>query len=174
MQSSLPLNDQVKRTIALIISSGYQLDPEGLVYLRNLAKDKKIEDWIKTVINSLSDLDEKPLFITKKILAENVDNTPTTETSVHGIASVGEPFRAYAREIKSEIEVLEDVVTTNSLPRPLDNFLELFKDRFNKIEKILKKRLDARDAVSINVALESSQKAKVKTIGIVMEKREKG
>ena len=172
MQSSLPLNEQVKRTIALIISSGYQLDPEGLVYLQNLAKDKKIEDWIKTVINSLSDLDEKPLFITKKILEENVDNTPTTETSVHGIASVGEPFRAYAREIKSEIEVLEDVVTTDSLPRTLDNFLELFKDRFNKIEKILKKRLDARDAVSINVALESSQKAKVKTIGIVMEKRE--
>ena len=67
MQSSIPLNEQVKRTIALIISSGYQLDPEGLVYLRNLAKDKKIEDWIKTVINSLSDLDEKPLFITKKI-----------------------------------------------------------------------------------------------------------
>jgi len=172
MQSSLPVNEQLKRTIALIISSGYQLDPEGLVYIQNLAKDKKIEDWIKTVISSLSDLEEKPLFITKKILEENIDNASTTKASVSSIASAGETFRAYAKEINSEIDVLEDIVTTYSSPRTLDNFLELFKDRFNKIEKILKKRLDARDAVTLNVALEAPQKSKIKTIGIVMEKRE--
>ncbi len=172
MQSSLSVNEKVKRTIALIISSGYQLDPEGLVYLQNLAKDKKIEDWVKTVISRLSNLEEKPLFITKKILAENVDIALTTENSDHKISSIGRPFRAYAKEINSEIDVLDDVPTMYSSPKKINNFLELFKDRFNKIEKILKKRLDVRGAVTINVALKASQKSKVKIIGIVMEKRE--
>ncbi len=133
MQSSLSVNEKVKRTIALIISSGYQLDPEGLVYLQNLAKDKKIEDWVKTVISRLSNLEEKPLFITKKILAENVDIALTTENSDHKISSIGRPFRAYAKEINSEIDALDDVPTMYSSPKKINNFLELFKDRFNKI-----------------------------------------
>ena len=133
MQSSLPINEQVKRTIALIISSGYQLDPEGLVYLQNFAKDKKIEDWIKTVISNLSDQEEKPLLITKEILEENVDSASTTEASVRKISSSGESFRAYAKEINSEIDMSEEVVTTYNSSRTLDNLLELFKYRFNKI-----------------------------------------
>jgi DNA polymerase II small subunit len=173
MQRSSPVNEQVKRTIALIISSGYQLEPEGLIYLQNLAKDKKIEDWIKTVIRKLSDLEEKPLFITKQILEENIDNTTTTDASVSNRANVGELFHPYAKEISSEIEVLEDEITINRSPRTLDTFSDLFKDRFTKIEKIFKKRLDARDAITINRALEASQNSKVKTIGIVMEKRER-
>ena len=172
MQSSRSVNEQVKRTIGLIISSGYQLDPEGLVYLQNLAKNKKIEEWIKAVISNLSNLEEKPLFITKKILVDNAENALTIENSVRRIVSIGESFHAYAKEINSEIDVLEDVATTHSSPRTLNNYLELFRDRFNKIEKILKKRLDVRDAVNINVALKASQKSKVKTIGIVTEKRQ--
>ena len=35
-------NDQIKRMLAHILSSGYQLDPEGLVYLQNIAKEEKV------------------------------------------------------------------------------------------------------------------------------------
>ncbi|MHA2313722.1 MAG: DNA-directed DNA polymerase II small subunit [Candidatus Hermodarchaeia archaeon] len=172
MEDRRSTKEQLKGTIATIISSGYQLDPEGLIYLQKLSKEKKIDAVIKTIISRLSALEEKPLFITKKMLEETMDTALTTKSPVTRIVRGGEPFHAYAKEIDSEIAVLEEKITLDNSPRPLDNYLELFKDRYNKIEKIFKKRLDSRDAVTIKSALDSPQNTKVKTIGMVTEKRE--
>jgi len=51
--------------------------------------------------------------------------------------------------------------------------LNYFRNRFSKIERILRERTDVKDAISINAALKAPLKSKVKIIGIVIDKRER-
>ena len=172
MQRSQPVEQRLKKAIALIITSGYQLDPQALAFLRSLAQDREIEDRVKDTIDKASNLSERPLFITKEMLEEALGVPPKEEVTATVVEGVGEVFHPYAKEVDAEIEVLEGATERVSSAGTMEDFLEYFRDRFKKIERIFKERLDVRDAVSINAALEAPRNSKVKTIGIVMEKRE--
>jgi len=171
MQSSQPVEQRLKKAITLFIDSGYQVDPKVLTFLRLLAQDSKIEEYVKAVIDKASNSIERPLFITKEMLEETLGSPPREEVTVAVIEGVGKAFHPYAKEMDSEIEILEDVAERVSTSGTMVDFLEHFRDRFKKIERIFKERLDTRDVVSVNAALKVPRNSKVKTIGIVMEKR---
>ncbi|MCW4035332.1 MAG: DNA-directed DNA polymerase II small subunit, partial [Candidatus Bathyarchaeota archaeon] len=54
----------------------------------------------------------------------------------------------------------------------INEYLEYFQDRFDRLKKVLRKRLDVKDAVSITAALKLPVKTKVNVIGMVTEKIE--
>lgn len=163
MQNNQLVERRLKKAIALIIASGYQLDPKALAFLKSLVQHKEID--LKGIIDKVSNSPKKPLFITKEMLEENFGARAVIE-------STGKKFQPYAKEVNAEIEVLDDAKERVSSAGNLEDFLEYFRDRYKKIEKIFKARLDIRDAISINEALKAPRNSKVKTIGMITEKRE--
>ncbi len=55
-----------------------------------------------------------------------------------------------------------------------EGFMNYFQSRYDRLETILKRRVDVREAVAIEQALKFPVKTKLKTIGIVVEKRTRG
>lgn len=171
------MDEGIRRALMLAIESGFQLEQEAFALLREFGEAKDPEEAVKQVIEMIRGMPEEPLFITRTMLEEAVkgppekkpaEPTPQTTTGVGRAA-----FRPYAREIPSDIEVLEDPTEKISSTGDVENFLRYIRDRYSRIERILRQRLDVRDAVSIRDALNAAPNSEVKTIGIVTEKRER-
>jgi DNA polymerase II small subunit len=80
-------------------------------------------------------------------------------------------FKPLAAEVEPRIEVLQDVTGHSNTEGELEDFVRLFNDRYKRLSKILKKRVDLRETVPIgNVS--SYEDRSVKIIGIVSDKRE--
>ena len=81
-------------------------------------------------------------------------------------------FSAYAKDVDADVRVVEDPTEKLSGTGSVEVYLEYFRDRFNRIQRILRRRMDARDAVSISEALKAPVNSRVKVVGMVTEKRE--
>jgi len=81
-------------------------------------------------------------------------------------------FYPYAKYIPSELKILEDATGKLTSNGTLEEYTVLFQDRFKRIEKILRQRIDVRAATSIREALKSQPKTKLKIICMLTEKRD--
>jgi DNA polymerase II small subunit len=81
-------------------------------------------------------------------------------------------FYPYAKYVPSELKILEDVTGKLTSNGTLEEFATLFKDRYKRIEKILRQRIDVRASTPIREALKSQPKTKLTIIGMVTEKRD--
>ena len=77
-----------------------------------------------------------------------------------------------AAEHEGEVKLLDNIPAAAS--GDMEGFVEYFRSRFRKIERILRQRLDVRDAVTIGDALKMPLKSKMKVIGIVTNRRASG
>ena len=170
------ISNKLKQAVTIAISSGYQLDQEAFNILQVLSKTADVDKIIKRAIDQANKLPEHPLFITRQLIEDvakellpekEAAKPPPPVLTGKGL------FQPYAKEAESNIKIIEDPTATLSSTGNIDDFLQCFRDRFSKLEKLLRQRLDARDAVSISVALEAPPNTEVKTIGIVTETREK-
>jgi DNA polymerase II small subunit len=82
------------------------------------------------------------------------------------------PFHPFAKEVEANLNVLEDPSEKISSEGTIDNYLEYFRDRFRRMEKLLKQRIDVKSAASIIDALKSPPNSRLKIVGMVTEKRE--
>jgi DNA polymerase II small subunit len=82
------------------------------------------------------------------------------------------PFHPYAKEVKEDINIIDDPTTQLGTSGTIEDFLNYFKDRFKRTEKMLRHRIDVRSAMSIVDALRASPRTRLKIIGMVTEKRE--
>jgi len=134
----------------------------------------------------MADLQEKPFFI-DKVFLETLVQQPTA-TSIEPlpqqqqnavespvpkqISSVENAFYPYARDIKADINILDDSTGKLSSNGTLEEYLEYFQDRFKRIERLLRQRIDVKAATPILEALKSPAKTKLKIICMILEKRE--
>ena len=81
-------------------------------------------------------------------------------------------FYPYAKEIPSDLKILEDATGKLTSNGTLDEYVGLFQDRFKRIEKLLRSRMDVRAATPIAEALKSQPKTKMKIICMLTEKRD--
>jgi DNA polymerase II small subunit len=81
-------------------------------------------------------------------------------------------FYPYAKHIPSELKILDDATGKLTSNGTLEEYTALFQDRYKRIEKILRQRIDARAATPIREALKSQPKTKLKIIGMLTEKRD--
>ena len=81
-------------------------------------------------------------------------------------------FYPYAKHIPSELKIIEDATGKLTSNGTLDEYVVLFQDRFKRLERILRQRIDVRVATPISEALKSQPKTKLKIICMLTEKRE--
>ena len=81
-------------------------------------------------------------------------------------------FYPYAKYIPSELKILEDATDKLTSNGTLEEYTTLFRDRYKRIEKILRQRIDVRAATPIREALKSQPKTKLKIICMLIEKKD--
>lgn len=167
--------EKLRKTMMMAINAGYQIDEGSFSFLRTISETGSPEAIMKKTIERANAMPAKPLILTRDLLEEVADELfPKKEPELPQVIekTVKEAFHPYAKEIPGEVTVIEDPTPALSPDGSAQGFLECFLDRFKRTEKILRQRLDARAAISIQRALKSPQGTLVKVIGMVTEKRE--
>jgi len=147
-----------------VIEAGYQLSPEAYNFLLGIPNEtaEKIIEKALTKANSVTVND---FLIDQKFLFDLVEKPKATFIPFN-------EFKISAK--KSEISIK---IHNEEQPQPasdVEGFVNYFRSRFDRLEGILKRRVDLRDAISLSSTLKQPLKTKLKTIGIVTEKRMRG
>lgn len=179
LEDPAALSERLQKAVTCTIEAGYQLDSEAFTLLETLSRTEDPVALLEKIIKKMDELSQKPLFISRNSLEELI--TPVieeqTETTVAPspepfLESKREPFKPYAKEIDSDIKVLDDPTNTMCTIGSIEEYQEYFLDRFRRLQKFLRQRIDAKDATSISEALKAPANSKVKVIGMLTEKRE--
>ncbi|MEM3421025.1 MAG: DNA-directed DNA polymerase II small subunit [Candidatus Hadarchaeum sp.] len=169
------------------IEAEMQLTPEALEKLRS-NKDTDLDQ----VISALKGLESRPFLITGEVISEILEKqtrkmeevilpqvSPRTETvEKTKIAEKRAPelsyikFKPLAAEYEPKVRIIKDVTGQSYSEGELSDFVALFRDRYERVGSILKKRLDLNDAVPISSLRNLLDKQLVKVVGMVREKRE--
>ncbi|HDQ06756.1 MAG TPA: hypothetical protein ENN36_08580, partial [Candidatus Bathyarchaeota archaeon] len=133
---------------------------------------------MEEAVRKIKGLPQKPLFIDRGFLEaikketcaeEETLSSPVSQPTISGSRK---SFRPYAKDVEDEIKVILDPTDKICTTGSINEYLEYFHDRFERLKKILRKRMDTKSAVPISVALKSPTKSKVNIIGMVTEKIE--
>ncbi|TRO42915.1 DNA-directed DNA polymerase II small subunit [Candidatus Bathyarchaeota archaeon] len=170
--------ERIQKAVSFTISSGYQLDKEAFDFLNSSSKTEDPLYLMKEAIKKIRDMPQKPLFIDRVFLEtmkkeecckeEKVSNTNSFFTT----SELRKTFRPYAKDVEEEVKILNDPTKKVCTTGTLIEFLEYFQDRFERLKKILRKRMDVKNAIPISIALKSRKKSKINVIGMVREKIE--
>ena len=163
------MSEELKEALGRIIESGYQIGADGFEYLKTL-EISELQESVKNAIRAAEASPQGVLFFDKdflqKVREENQRPDPLR------FASRRPQIRPLAAEHEGEAKLLDNITADAS--GDMEGFVEYFRSRFRKIERILRQRLDVRDAVTIGDALKMPLRSKMKFIGIVASKRASG
>ncbi|MFQ5758741.1 MAG: DNA-directed DNA polymerase II small subunit [Candidatus Bathyarchaeia archaeon] len=174
------MSERLQRAVSLTIEAGYQLDKNAFDFLNSLSKTEDPIKLMEETIKKLETLPEKTLFIDENLLEEvakeafpkAIEERPPLAPPPHPFLEARKTFHAYAKDIEADIRIIEDPTNEICESGTLEEYLEYFQDRFKRIEKILRRRMDAKDASTISDALKAPVNSRVKIIGMITEKRE--
>jgi DNA polymerase II small subunit len=185
--------ERLQKAIQSAITAGYQIDAEAFEFLSTLSAEDDPTEVVSNALLRIENLEEKPFFIGKDFLEVGLHpskseieksvqqfvktefeliKTEHKEEAKFSIFAPTSPFRVSSKEIASQFEVIEDPTNKISSNGTMEEFLKYFQDRFRRLEKILRQRMDVKAATPISEALKSQPKTKIKIIGMVTEKRE--
>jgi DNA polymerase II small subunit len=177
------VQEKLHEAVSITLSAGFQLDKEAFQFLNTLAQTEDPTELIKETIKKLQTLPERPLYIARSHLEETTKTLspkaieepmyqplPTTQASQ--VQESKKTFQPYAKDTQSELEIIEDPTDKICATGTINEYIEYFRDRYEKLQKLLKQRIDTRDATTIKNALRTPPNTKVKIIGMISEKRE--
>lgn len=178
--------EKLQKAVALTVAAGYQLDKEAFDLLNAVAATEDPTQIVSRAIQKIETHKEKPLFINRSLLEELIkkpqptkehiiqplENTTQTLATMPQITEGKKPFHAYAKEVDANIKVIEDPSSKISTSGTIKDYLGCFRDRFKRTEKLLRQRIDVRNATSIIEAIKSPANTKLKIICMVTGKRE--
>lgn len=184
-------DERLQKAVELTIAAGYQLNKDAFEFLSTVAATEDPVRVMSKAIEKIEALKDKPLFIGKNFLEEIIKKPESTEGPIlqpqaENVTPLSIPsfeqtaqilegkkaFRPYANEIEASVNVIDDPGSKLSSGGTMGDYLEYFRDRFKRLEKLLRQRIDARGAASIIDALKSPANTKLKVIGMITEKRE--
>ena len=178
------MSEKLQKAVSHTIQAGYQLDSEAFLFLETLSKTEDPVALMEKLTMKVNEAEQKPLFISRNLIEEfmtqaakgptaKAEQLPSEPQPIPIFESRKEAFKPYAKEIDADIEVLEDPTSADMATLgSIEEYHEYFLDRFRRLQRFLRQRMDAKDATSITEALKAPLNAKVKVIGIVTEKRE--
>jgi len=174
LEEASTVSEKLQRAVSQMIAAGYQLDKEAFNFLDMLSQTEDPTKLTEEAIKRIEILTEKPLFIGKDFLEEIAKETlPKKELlPTPTITEAKKAFYPFAKDIEADVKVIEDPTDKISSTGSITEYLEYFQDRFKKLRRLLRQRMDVKDAVSISEALKTSTNSKVKVIAIITEKRE--
>jgi DNA polymerase II small subunit len=188
--------ERLQRAIETTMAAGYQIDREAFELLSAISATEDPNKVINRAILKMDELQEKPMFICRSFLegllnpadacaqesampviveqalSPAVEEQPVEPTDTWQNFNATSPYEAYAKSVDSKIEVIEDPTHKLTSNGSIEEYLEYFQDRFKRIEKLLRQRMDLKAATPIQEALKSQAKTKLKIIGMVTEKRD--
>jgi DNA polymerase II small subunit len=176
--------EKLQRAVAATIAAGYQLNSEAFELLSTVAVKDDPATIMSRALQRIEELEEKPVFIDKSFLEsllkplETVEEEPVQpqganlEPSEHQMTEGKSFFHPYARDVEANISIIEDPTGKLTSNGTIEEYLQYFQDRFKRIERLLRQRIDVKAATPISEALKSPAKTKLKIICMVTEKRE--
>lgn len=170
-------NEKLQKAVELAITSGYQLEKDAFEFLTTIATTTDPTEIMSKAMQKIENLKEKPLFICRTILEEFSKETKTAEEVIPTLEEVQaiegkSKFRPFAKEVDSSIKIIEDPSNKLNTGGTLEEYIGYFRDRFKRIEKLLRQRLDVRAAASIIDVLKAPANTRLKIICMITEKRE--
>src|SRR3990170_5952316 len=179
--------ENLQKALEITIAAGYQLSSEAFEFLSTTANTENPAELVNKALQRMEELSEKPLFIEKTFLQALLGDTETPDNKQvqiqPDIAETQQPtqkptpeaapiFQPYAKDVEADINVIEDPTGKLSSNGTIEDYLQYFQDRFKRIERLLRQRIDVKTATPILEALKSQPKTKLKIIGMISEKRE--
>ena len=177
--------EKLQKAVELTIEAGYQINKEAFEFLSTLAITQDPTEIMSKAIHKIEALKEKPLFIDRSFLEHLVESSepkkeiPTQlleeppQTLPESRITEGKmQFRPYAKEVEPNIKIIDDPAAKLSSNGTMEDYLQYFRDRFKRIEKLLRQRIDVKSAASIIDALKAPANTKLKIIGMITERRE--
>jgi len=177
--------EKLHKAVESTIAAGYQLDKEAFEFLGLVAATEDPAEIISKAIQKIEGLKEKPLFIDRGFLEQLVTKPePTKEipTQPPGkplqilpqpqITEAKSLFYSFAKDVEASIQIIEDPSEKISSSGTIEDYLQYFRDRFKRTEKLLRQRIDVKAAASIIDALKAPANTKLKIICMITEKRE--
>ena len=177
--------EKLQKAVEFTIEAGYQLNKEAFEFLSLVSATEDPTQLMSIAIQKIETLKKKPLFIGRSLLEELVKRTePTKEELMQPleeplqtlpesqIIEGKKPFRPYAKDIEANLNIIEDPGSKLDSGGTIEGYLGYFRDRFKRIERLLRQRIDVRSATSVLDALKAPANAKLKIIAIITNKRE--
>jgi DNA polymerase II small subunit len=178
--------EKLQKAVENTIAAGYQLDSEAFEFLTLVATTQDPTMLITKALLEIEELEEKPFFIEKAFLQKFREQERTTEENCVQInpeeSRKDEPsqetpegtglFQPYAKDIEPDLKIIEDPTTKLTSNGTIEDYLQYFQDRFKRLERLLRQRIDVKAATPIMEALKSQPKAKLKIVCMISEKRE--
>lgn len=182
-EDRIAVSERLQRAVAHTIQAGYQLDGEAFLLLETLSKTEDPIALMEKLTTKIDESEQKPLFITRNLIEEYLAQTvesatakpeplPSPPSPLSQSESGKEAFKPYAKEIDADIKILEDPTSLVTTAGSMEEYHEYFLDRFRRLQRCLRQRIDAKDATSITEALKAPLNAKVKIVGMLTERRE--
>ncbi len=177
------MSERLQKAVSHTIQAGYQLDGEAFLLLETISKIEDPIALMEKLTMKIGEAEQKPLFITRNMIEELLAIAPddailepepllSPPSSVPRSETGKEAFRPYAKEVDADVKILEDPTSAMKTEGSMEEYHEYFLDRFRRLQKCLRQRIDAKDATSIADALKAPLNAKVKVIGMLTERRE--
>jgi DNA polymerase II small subunit len=177
---------RLQKALEITIAAGYQIDREAFEFLSTISAAGDPAEIITKALQKIECLEEKPMFIEKKLLESILESetrknktranleppVALEETIINEYPLANSPNRPFAKDVDSELSVIEDPTGKLSSNGTIEEFQLYFQDRFKRLEKLLRQRMDVKAATPISEALKSQHRTKLKIIGMVTEKRE--
>ncbi len=180
----LSAEEKLQKAVETTIAAGYQLDRGAFELLSTVAIANDPTAIVKQALTKMEQLEEKPMFIDKPFLENILRKSELAEESIaepveKKRGEIERPtiegpviFQPYARDIEPELNTIEDPTGKLTSNGTMEEYLQYFQDRFKRIERLLRQRIDVKAAAPIAEALKSQPKTKLKIIGMITEKRE--
>jgi DNA polymerase II small subunit len=179
--------ERLHKAIEATIAAGYQLNSEAFEFLSSVTSTDDPTEIMRRALQRIEKLNKKPLFIDRVFLEEllekpkiseenttevNQVNVSVTQEAVEQEWESTDGFQPYAKDVEAEITVVEDPTSKLSSNGTIEDYLQYFQDRFKRLERLLRQRIDVKAATPILEALKSPAKAKLKIVCMISEKRE--
>ncbi len=174
--------------IRKFIESDMQLTQDALEKLRG---SDDMDASADQIFSTLREEETKPFLITAKIVShilergtyrpehitkpvapelEKPEEKPIAGKRVPEL--IRTKFRPLAADYEPRVEVLKDITGQSHGQGELEDFVALFRDRYERLSTIMKKRIELRDAVPIRSLRNLPNKQLVRLVGLVRGKRE--
>jgi DNA polymerase II small subunit len=187
--------EKLQEAIEAIIMAGYHLKSEAFEFLCQNAENKDPVCIAHQVLERIQESQEKPIYIEKCFLEALIRETiPVPQAQLieqqrsyspppsvtqpklvpleEGTLGAQTEFYPYSRDIPPDLKILEDATGKLTSNGTLEEYVLYFQDRFKRIERLLRQRIDVKAATPIAEALKSPPKTKLKIICMLTERRD--
>ncbi|MEM2227099.1 MAG: DNA-directed DNA polymerase II small subunit [Candidatus Bathyarchaeia archaeon] len=162
--------DGLRRALSRALMAGLQIDAKAMEALRSLSP-ADAESAIEAIIPEAKASGDFVIRLEaiQRILSSRGMAGPRAEGAPTGKAALPHP----AKDYEADIRVLKGLDIAQPQGGGPEDFSSLFRSRFDALSKILRRRVDARDAIGIAEALEAKKGDPVKFIAMVYERAER-